>query len=431
MATPVTVTLGRDTDQKELLQYNLCRFGYSTVRILNCDVAPPTQDEIRSCFVSNLSQGRDIVNNNDGHRIITYISSESGATNDNVEPKESYEVKLEHCLDDGDGSGSGDCNDDDIDTDNTNCKGKVLKIKQWCRAMSWIAEQVVAELDIPPNTFLQETRPKPSSTSPSSISTAASKIQSLDLLRVFHYFPVEYINGNIEDRRHNAPPLRDVSSSVLGSSPHTDWGSLTIVWQDHVGGLQTYCRDSCQWVDVPSPSPPPPSTIINDSEPDTTSPKLYCWDCIVHVGDISSLVLGRAYSNNNDERQSLSATKTDVDGSTMNIDPQSCCWPSPKHRVVNSSTQYRTSLVFFGYPPADKSLDDIESSLKEWKQHHQTGKRLPYEEYYLLQDQSAAAGSGINEGSSSRPNTPEQTYESIRYLPISDVIQKKWLQVQR
>jgi isopenicillin N synthase-like dioxygenase len=37
---------------------------------------------------------------------------------------------------------------------------------------------------------------------------------------------------------------------ALGSSPHTDWGTLTVVWQDNKRGLQTHC-DACNvWLDV-------------------------------------------------------------------------------------------------------------------------------------------------------------------------------------
>eukprot|EP00554_Chaetoceros_debilis_P010665 CAMPEP_0194109020 /NCGR_PEP_ID=MMETSP0150-20130528/8623_1 /TAXON_ID=122233 /ORGANISM="Chaetoceros debilis, Strain MM31A-1" /LENGTH=69 /DNA_ID=CAMNT_0038797877 /DNA_START=33 /DNA_END=239 /DNA_ORIENTATION=+ len=57
----------------------------------------------------------------------------------------------------------------------------------------------------------------------------------MDLLRVFRY-----------DAMTNARQ----QYAHLGSSPHTDWGSLTVVWQDSMGGLQIYCHDCDKWNDV-------------------------------------------------------------------------------------------------------------------------------------------------------------------------------------
>mmetsp|Transcript_55826 Transcript_55826/g.135243 ORF Transcript_55826/g.135243 Transcript_55826/m.135243 type:complete len:443 (-) Transcript_55826:39-1367(-) len=435
---PVAVTLGGGTISKnvderrrmqnDLLQQNLRRFGWSPIRIVKCHVPPPTQNEIRSCFQSNLS---------DCDHMISYIVSESGSTTkgktsknplDNsretvVEPKESYEVKLKDCYDDTKDRVASTTDDivsvEDV-TSNTssNMKASADRIKQWCRAMSWIAKQVVNELDIPSDIFLSDTSPE----------------ASLDLLRVFHYFPVKNeqnkTNSSNNDSNQDRGSRSDdtISSAVLGSSPHTDWGSLTIVWQDHVVGLQTYCRDKDQWVNVP---PPPLPQSVNTA--DTESSSSYCWECIVHVGDMASLVLGRKITANGSNPD---------DCSTVESNLQDCCFPSPKHRVVNSSIHDRTSLVYFGYPPADKSLDDLENSLKEWKQqnHHHTGSRLPYKEYYLLQDQSATkaetetndGGDKNNKSSKNLPPSPEQAlFESIRHRPVGDVVQMKWQQVQR
>lgn len=49
---------------------------------------------------------------------------------------------------------------------------------------------------------------------------------TMDLLRVFRYDALE----------------KEEITNSLGSSPHTDWGSLTVVWQDSKGGLQIYCH---------------------------------------------------------------------------------------------------------------------------------------------------------------------------------------------
>ena len=50
----------------------------------------------------------------------------------------------------------------------------------------------------------------------------------LDLLCIFHYFSEKQLE------------TEGLLNPALGSNQHTDWGSLTVIWQDSVGGLQTY-----------------------------------------------------------------------------------------------------------------------------------------------------------------------------------------------
>ena len=65
-----------------------------------------------------------------------------------------------------------------------------------------------------------------------------SVMQSLDTptiwLRLLHYPPIS----------KNSP------SDLYGSAPHTDFGCLTILAQDEIGGLQVQTREG-EWVDVP------------------------------------------------------------------------------------------------------------------------------------------------------------------------------------
>ena len=65
---------------------------------------------------------------------------------------------------------------------------------------------------------------------------------TISLLRVFHYHPA------VADK-----------PECLGSSPHTDWGFLTVILQDGVGGLQFKDRAGA-WHDVPCI---PGSLVIN------------------------------------------------------------------------------------------------------------------------------------------------------------------------
>ena len=65
-----------------------------------------------------------------------------------------------------------------------------------------------------------------------------SVMQSLDMptiwLRLLHYPPIS----------KNSP------SDLYGSAPHTDFGCLTILAQDEIGGLQVQTREG-KWIDVP------------------------------------------------------------------------------------------------------------------------------------------------------------------------------------
>ncbi len=64
-----------------------------------------------------------------------------------------------------------------------------------------------------------------------------------------------------EERKEGAGAQAKTEKEILGSSAHTDWGLLTLIMQDEVGGLQ-YLDESinkdgrtifnAQWRDVPS-----------------------------------------------------------------------------------------------------------------------------------------------------------------------------------
>ena len=49
---------------------------------------------------------------------------------------------------------------------------------------------------------------------------------------------------------HYPPLVRGSPSDLYGSAPHTDFGCLTILAQDDIGGLQVQSREN-NWIDVP------------------------------------------------------------------------------------------------------------------------------------------------------------------------------------
>jgi hypothetical protein len=209
---------------------------------------------------------------------------------------------------------------------------------------------------------------------------------SIDLLRVFRYDTVEH------DQRINR----------LGSNEHTDWGSLTVVWQDSIGGLQIYCHKHGHWNDV---------VPIQDEKDNL--------HLFIHVGDFTSLSISGAVSQEMEN---------------------GIVWPSPLHRVVcpdakMSHESVRYSLVFFAYPRPGFSLNDAMKCIKESKTngfimkdtHMMKIPAFPYDRFMVLRDQSVV-DEVSNELCLERGRL---AYEKIRDQPFNDVIKNKWKQVQR
>lgn len=146
----------------------------------------------------------------------------------------------------------------------------------------------------------------------------------ISIMRLFHYFAKD--NKEIVGDRDE--------SSIIGSSPHTDWGLLTVITQqEHVGGLQAFHRG--EWLDVPSDIPG--SVVVNG-------------------GDFLSMVSQGRYT-------------------------------SPLHRVQAPQSQNRISFVYFYYPSFDTPLD-MSESLRNSKINGEEGKG----EFNTLVSEDALAG---------------------------------------
>ena len=65
--------------------------------------------------------------------------------------------------------------------------------------------------------------------------------EEISVLRLFHYLPT----GQRQEEQHAAQAKKE----ILGSSAHTDWGLLTVILQDQVGGLEFMYRG--EWHAVP------------------------------------------------------------------------------------------------------------------------------------------------------------------------------------
>lgn len=352
-----------NSKNQPFLLNNLRQYGWSPIRCSSVGVKSPSHETIRNMFQRR--NGKDTSSSSVAHDArLSYRAAESGGTEQMVEPKESLELELSKA--------------------NRNRDSHSLQyniIQSWGLSMSRIAHGVNGSLGLPQNIFLSR-----DGDDHALASSSSDNEECLDLLRVFFYHAVKHRKGS------------------LGSSPHTDWGSWTVVWQDSVGGLETYCRQCKKWIPVPAPTP-------SGSVPSDT------WECIVHVGDMTSLALGLVRETTSDSMLSGNSNASNChDGA----------WPSPKHRVLSPSETERTSLVYFAYPPASCSIEQMQTSVKDWIPDSSRGFSLPLSEYYLLQNQSISSSQdpGGHKGAS-------MMYEKIKGMVAREVIQEKWKQVQR
>jgi isopenicillin N synthase-like dioxygenase len=113
--------------------------------------------------------------------------------------------------------------------------------------------------------------------------------ETISLMRLFHYFPLPPSKAAEKER---------ANTKTIGSSPHTDWGFLTLILQDDARpGLQVYDYSQGVYIDVP----PVADTLV------------------VNTGDYVSLLTKDKFI-------------------------------SPLHRVVHPQETSRLSFVFFYYP---------------------------------------------------------------------------------
>ena len=393
---PAVILFDDSNDEKEkknIFIENLRTHGWSPIIVSEAPNPSPSQEEILAIF-RRRRQRQPKTNTEKNDRDVVFIAAESGSSEGTIEPKESLEVQLSKCVTQNTAQETkynyGDDTDDIKNRRNDFEDERTIKI--WCKTLSWIAHKICRlVLDVPKNTFLPD-----------------DPCESLDLLRVFHYY-AEGKNQRVSQ-----------SSPTLGSSEHTDWGSLTVVWQDSVGGLQTYCRACQKWIDVKAASTTGEEMTIAGATESKKEPS-HRWECIVHVGDMSSLVLERS-SNTEKLSNDIEAKNT---ANTI-----SHSWPSPRHRVQCNPHKERVSLVYFGYPPRGLSLERIQNHLDQgWRHFSTRGQKLPLKEYYLLRNQSVAKKAGavsVDEDIEAR-----RLYRTMWNLPIQDIVRLKWEQVNR
>lgn len=199
------------------------------------------------------------------------------------------------------------------------------------------------------------------------------------LMRLFHYLQ----EGDQDDR-----PSSSSRSGLaeIGSSPHTDWGCLTLIAQDGVGGLEAWIEERSAWVAV-RPLPPERNALL------------------VNCGDWLSL-----QSNG------------------MLV--------SPLHRVRAARDRARQSCVFFYYP--DSCCDGSIFRPRKETGDAQGGelraaRRTSMELLSLFKDQSAD-GEGVRSGErqgSEGSGRKERADLDLLSGGFAAYLARKWASVQR
>lgn len=269
-------------------------------------------------------------------------------------------------------------------------------LHEWCDTLHSVAQKVHTLLKLPETIMVQDECHcgSYSSSTTATTTTTTKKRCNVDLLRVFQYDAIL--------------PSKNDKHTSLGSSPHTDWGSWTVVWQDSPDAcLQTYCR-ACQTYIHVTPSLP----LSSQSS----------FDFIIHVGDVLSLAMNHA---------SITTTTTTNNNNKNNM---TTIFPSPQHRVLSPKYEPRVSLVYFCYPPPGITLATIETSLQDGHcsailPANGRCAMINYSDYYILKNQTNMIDEDNNNDYTI--NYEQAIYQSIRSIPLDQVIAAKWNQVQR
>ena len=128
--------------------------------------------------------------------------------------------------------------------------------------------------------------------------------------------------------------------------------------------------------------------------------------------------------------------------------------------MISPKNEERVSLVYFGYPPRGLSLNEIQNNMLNGWNLSLRGRRQPLDDYYLLRNQSVVVIDSNNNNNNNNaeddatnnddddddddddirspphPNlqllaAAEGTYQNIWNIPIKDIVQFKWKQVNR
>ena len=197
---------------------------------------------------------------------------------------------------------------------------------------------------------------------------------TISLMRLFHYFA-----------NTRTPSTTTTASEIIGSSPHTDWGFLTLILQEHGSeGLQLFHEGEYKDIKVSEEviGAPAPGDSSSNKAGRPRSPPL-----LVNCGDYLSIVSGGELK-------------------------------SPLHRV-NLTNRARMSFVFFAYP-------DYNSTIKPVHEVDNTTLSLLQQQALESQPADGAYGGGSE---AEHKKTVEDLLQGK--LAFGEFITRKWEQVTR
>ncbi|KNC86398.1 hypothetical protein SARC_01448 [Sphaeroforma arctica JP610] len=173
--------------------------------------------------------------------------------------------------------------------------------------------------------------------------------ENISLLRLFHYFPYSQYKSD-----------QSVDVERIGSSPHTDWGFLTLIMEPGIGGLEVF-HDG-EWNTVP----PVPGTLV------------------CNVGDYFSMLTNGKFV-------------------------------SPLHKVVTGDEE-RYSIVYFYYPGYNSHIPQQTCSQD---QEVPSSIRDGLKSYSLVTDQSANGADLDQSESITLDDVPFGTYIARKWEQVA------------
>jgi len=264
---------------------------------------------------------------------------------------------------------------------------------------------------------------------PSSLYDVSNHGEDISIMRVFHYYHVN------SQKIHSRVTSNETGSSLqmLGSSPHTDWGFLTVILADDIRGLQFIARRNKTTVDGSAHDSVSGSSIWQDVPYIPGS-------LVVNGGDYLSM-LSRGVYHSPVHRVLSPGTHDHAHTHTVGSEQKSC------------SNNDRHSFVFFFYPGYDfpvtdqllshcchrvvphsvchsekKSIIDSISSDDTFVDEHLSRIEVDIEFNTLL---SSASGNSASPGpATSNQQIIDDSGASI-YNKFGDYIISKWMEVYR
>ena len=191
----------------------------------------------------------------------------------------------------------------------------------------------------------------------------------ISLMRIFHYFT----NTSCKQctTNTNIPDFTKISDKTLiGSSPHTDWGLLTVITYNGVEGLEFFNKYSLEWEKLEYIKN---GIVINGGDYlQLLSHNRYHSPVhrVVLPSQKSSAITSNNKNNNDNNNDNDDSQTTTTTATSTSTPPMSTL--NENYYNKKDSLQNRLSFVFFFYPKYDSILPHRVTSTKRKCQQDQT-----------------------------------------------------------